>query len=83
MCSIKLDYLFPASLFTSNDPNTHAGYSSDDIYILKLLRVVLAVPTLKLVPSELVKEIDSKRSSGVRVPLIERMKPDPLQAKVS
>jgi hypothetical protein len=77
MCSTKLLSRFPASFDTSNDPNTHTGYSYEDISILKLFRTVFAVPTLKLLPSELVSANDYNLSSALSVPLIDRIKLDP------
>jgi len=46
--------------------------------ITKFLRDVLGIPTLKLVPSELVNAKDYILSSGLSVPFIERMKLEPL-----
>ena len=50
---------------------------------MKILRDVLAVPILKLVPSELVKARDYSLSSGLSVPLTERMKLEPLHTNTS
>lgn len=78
-CSIMLDSFFPGSLLTTNDPNTQVGYYSGPISRLKLLLTDFAVPTLKLLPSELVKVRNYNLSYGLRLPLIERIKQAPLQ----
>lgn len=82
-CSIRDDSFLPASFITNRDPKRQTGYSSGAISIMKILRDVLAVPILKLVPSELVKARDYSLSSGLSVPLTERMKLEPLHTNTS
>jgi len=65
-------------LITNRDPKRQTGYSSGAMSITKFLRDVLGIPTLKLVPSELVNAKDYILSSGLSVPFIERMKLEPL-----